>query len=80
MTMVRNMHRRVHGVRPDGLSYDTRETEFFRWNYATVVWGWELADSYRRAQATPTSVSGLDQVEIAETASHCSASRKLSGR
>jgi uncharacterized protein (DUF2236 family) len=43
MTMVRNMHRKVHGVRRDGLPYDTRETEFFRWNYATVVWGWARA-------------------------------------
>jgi uncharacterized protein (DUF2236 family) len=42
-TMVRNMHRRVHGVRPDGLTYDTQEPEFFRWNYATVVWGWASA-------------------------------------
>jgi uncharacterized protein (DUF2236 family) len=39
-TMVRKMHSRVHGTRRDGLPYDTREEEFYRWNYATVVWGW----------------------------------------
>jgi uncharacterized protein (DUF2236 family) len=37
------MHHRVHGVRPDGVPYDTREPEFFRWNYATVVWGFGRA-------------------------------------
>jgi uncharacterized protein (DUF2236 family) len=42
-TMVRKMHDRVHGTRRDGLPYDTREEEFFRWNYATVVWGWAQA-------------------------------------
>ena len=41
--MVNNMHRKVHGQRPDGISYDTHEPDFYRWNYATVVWGFGRA-------------------------------------
>jgi uncharacterized protein (DUF2236 family) len=48
---VRAMHRRVHGVRPDGRSYDADEPEMFRWAYATVVWG--IATAHERYHVTP---------------------------
>jgi len=41
--MVNNMHRKVHGQRPDGVSYDTQDPDFYRWNYATIVWGYGRA-------------------------------------
>ncbi len=49
--IVRGMHHGAKGQRPDGLVYDADEPEFFRWNYATVVWG--LATAHERYHARP---------------------------
>jgi uncharacterized protein (DUF2236 family) len=56
--MVNNMHRKVHGQRPDGISYDTQEPDFYRWNYATVVWG--FARSHELYHPRPLQGADLD--------------------
>jgi uncharacterized protein (DUF2236 family) len=56
--MVRKMHHRVHGERPDGLPYDTRDPELFRWNYVTVAWG--FARAHELYHPNPLSRDGID--------------------
>lgn len=56
--MVANMHHKVKGNRPDGHAYDADNAELFRWNYATVVWG--FARAHELYHPKPLQGSDLD--------------------
>lgn len=56
--MVKSMHQKVHGNRPDGQAYDAMEKRLFDWNYATVVWG--FARSHELYHPKPLQGADLD--------------------
>lgn len=57
--IVKAMHDRIHGTRPDGREYHGDDPELLRWNYATIAWG--FAAVHERYHPRPLRGSDLDE-------------------
>ncbi|MGL6236097.1 MAG: oxygenase MpaB family protein [Segniliparus sp.] len=57
--IVKAMHSKVEGFRPDGVPYDAKDPEFFRFTYATVVDG--IATAHAKYHPKPLRGAAFDQ-------------------
>lgn len=57
--IVRGMHDRVSGTRPDGHAYRANDPELLRWNYATMAWA--LATAHERYHPRPLQGERLEE-------------------
>ncbi|MCR5976613.1 DUF2236 domain-containing protein [Gordonia jinghuaiqii] len=57
--VVRGMHDRIEGVRPDGHAYRANDPDLLTWNYCTQAWA--LAASHKRYHPNPLSDERLEE-------------------